>query len=220
MTDGEATPSPSKSSAVCRRFRRGRGCERGVYFKGYVYDFVLGFAERVGCSFSHAVNFLLEKALSEGIGNVEDKLRLEVRREQLLAEERSLCQRLRVILRSGAYLKDYAKKLLLGDSEQITNLKRRVGVYSHVKPEELNIILRILKRREDLVNELLEVEDRLLPSARYPFMVTEHGWKIGDSIYACDKLRRLSQAKTGSSPKPTRKRRDPNHERTKPAGRL
>jgi hypothetical protein len=207
MTKAKATPSSSKSSADCRRFRRGRGCERGVYFRSYVYDFVLGFAEKVGCSFSHAVNFLLEKALSEGLaGKVEDQLCLEVRREQLLAEERSLRERLNVILRSGAFLKDYAKRLLLGEEEEISRLKRRVGIYAHVNPKELNIILRILKRRKDVVNELLEIEDKLLPSEPYPFMVTERGWKIGDSIYARDKLRRLSQAKTGSSPKPTRKK--------------
>jgi len=206
MTKCKATPSSAKSSAVCRHFRRRRGCERGVYFRGYVYDFVSGFAERVSCSFSFAVNFLLEKVLSEhqALSRVEDQLRLEVRREQLLAEERSLRERLNVILRSGAYLQDYAKRLLLGDEEEISKFKRRVGIYAHVNPKELNIILRIFKRRKDVVNELLEIEDKLLPSDTYPFMVTEHGWKIGDSIYARDTmLRRLSQAKTGSGLKQT-----------------
>jgi len=57
-----------------------------------------------------------------------------------------------------------------------------------------------LKRREDLVDELLGIEDKLLPSEAYPFMVTEHGWKIGDSIYARDKFRRLNpNRKTGQS---------------------
>ncbi len=180
-------------------YGRRRRC-RGTYYKRFVLAFVSGFAERVGCSFSHAVNCLLEKALSEELGEVEEKLRLEVRREQLLAEERSLRERLTVILRSGAYLKDYAKELLLGDLEQISSLKRRIGVYAHVKPKELNVILRILKRREDLVDELLEVEDKLLPSEAYPFMVTEHGWTIGDSVYTRDKIRRLKpNRKTGQS---------------------
>lgn len=158
--------------------------------------------------------------LVEELHGFEEQLSLEVKREQLLAEERSLRQRLNVILRSGAYLKDYAKKLLLGDENEISKLKRRVGIYAHVKPKELNIILRILKRREDLVNELLEIEDKLLPESTYPFMVTEQGWKIGISIYACDKLRRLSKAETGSSLKQTSKKEGSSHDKTKPGRRL
>lgn len=53
----------------------------------------------------------------------------------------------------------------------------------------LNVILRILKRREDLVDELLEIEDKLLPSEPYPFMVTEYGWKLGDFHYGRDGAR-------------------------------
>jgi len=220
-TCGNVTSSASENLCSMHRVNWRKRC-RGTYYKGYVYDFVLGFAARVGCSFSFAVNFLLEKAFSEGLaGRIEDQLYLEVRREQLLAEERSLRERLRVILRSGAYLKDYAKELLLGDEKQIYNLKRRVGIYANVNPKELNVILRILKRREDLVNELLEIEDKLLPSASYPFMVTEHGWELGNSIYARDTtLRRLSQAKTGSSQKPTTKRRDPENDQTRNKTRL
>ena len=78
------------------------------------------------------------------------------------------------------------------------HLKNRVGIFSQVKPRELNVILRILKRREDLVEELLEIEDKLLPSEVYPFMVTERGWKIGEFHYARDK-RTWIQNKTDRS---------------------
>lgn len=169
-------------------YARRRRC-RGTYYKGYVFAFVCAFAEKVGCSFSHAVNCLLEKALSEGVKEVAENLRLEVRRLQLVAEERGLRERLRVILRSGAYLRGYAERLLLGDPKQIFCLKKRVGIYAHVGPKELNVVLRILKRREDLVKKLLEAEDQLLPSEPYPFMVTEQGWKIGDFHFARDSRR-------------------------------
>ena len=93
---------------------------------------------------------------------------------------------------------------MLGDFKQISNLKNRVGIFAHVKPKELNIILRILKKREDVVNELLEIEDKLLPEEPYPFMVTEQGWKIGGFHYARDRFRRLNpNGKTGQSKQKT-----------------
>jgi len=181
-----------------------RGRCRGVYFKDHVLSYVFGFAERTGSSFSSVVNFLLEKAFCDGLGEVEEGLRLEVRREQLLAEERSLRERLKVILRSGAYLRDYVEKLLLGDSEQISNRKIRIGIFAHVDAKELNVVLRILKRREDLVAELIEIEDQLLPEEPYSFMVTEGGWKLGDSIYSRDRFRCLNPTnKTGQSKQQT-----------------
>jgi hypothetical protein len=99
-----------------------------------------------------------------------------------------------------AYLKDYAKELLLGDFKQISNLRNRVGIFSQITPRELNVILRILKRREDVVSELLEIEDKLLPEEAYPFMVTEQGWKIGDFHFARD-FRRLETETGRSKPK-------------------
>jgi hypothetical protein len=202
----EASPSASQKFLHMQKFTTSRrSISRGVYFRGWVYGFAVDWCRRHGVSFSGLVNKALELFLAELSDKSKtesvDRFLLECKRQQLLYEEKELRETLRVILRSGAYLKDYAKELLLGDSEQISYLKKRVGVYSHIKPRELNIILRILKRREDLVNELLEIEDKLLPSSTYPFMVTEHGWKIGDSLYARDKLRRLSKAKTGSSPR-------------------
>ncbi|MCZ2808924.1 MAG: hypothetical protein O2V44_06190 [Candidatus Bathyarchaeota archaeon] len=125
----EAASSASSNLCSMHRVNWRRRC-RGTYYQGYILAYVLGFADRVGCSFSRAVNSLLDKAMGEGLSDVEETLRLEVRREQILAEERSLRERLRVILRSGAYLKDYAEELLLGDSKQISNLKNRVGIFS------------------------------------------------------------------------------------------
>ena len=196
------TASTSKKRMHTAYTRRSR-C-RGTYYRGYVFAFVRGVVERTGCSFSHAVNLLLEKTIGEKLAEIEEQLRYEVRREKLLAEERSLRERLRVILRSGAYLKEYAEKLLLGDPKQVFHLKKRVGIYAHVSPKELNVVLRILKRREDVVAELLDIEDKLLPGEPYPFMVTERGWKIGDSIYTRDKFRALKpMRRTGQSKQKT-----------------
>lgn len=198
MSKEEATSSASRKH-MHTAYTSSRRC-RGTYYKGYVLAYVSNLAERVGCSFSRAVNCLLDRAIGEGLSEVEERLSLQVRKARLLEEEANLRETLRVILRSGAYLKDYAKELLLGDFKQISNLKNRVGIFAHVKPKELNVILRILKRREDLVSELLEIEDRLLPSEPYPFMVTEHGWKIGDFHYVRDS-RRLETETGRSKPK-------------------
>jgi hypothetical protein len=180
-------------------YTRRRRC-RGTYYKEYVLAYVSGIAERQNCSFSNVVNRLLDKTISEGLSEVEETLGLQVRKARLLEEEASLRETLRVILRSGAYLKDYAKELLLGDFKQISNLRNRAGIFSQITPRELNVILRILKRREDVVGELLEIEDKLLPSEPYPFMVTEHGWKLGDFHYARDS-RRLEPEAGRSKPK-------------------
>jgi len=196
---GKATSSASKQRMHTAYTRRSR-C-RGTYYKDYVLAYVYGFAERTGCSFSHAVNCLLEKVLSEGLKEVEEKLGLEVKREQLLEEERNLRERLRVILRSGTYIKDYLKNLLFGDVEEISRLKRREGVYARLTPKELNIILRLLKRREDLVAELLEIEDKLLPSEAYSLVLTEQGWKIEELQIARGKFRRLNQTRPAEEPR-------------------
>jgi hypothetical protein len=154
----------------------GRRACRGTYYTAPVLAYVDGVAEKVGCSFSHAVNELLQRTIRNGTNDIEEKLSLEVRRSLLLEEEKSLRERLKVILRSGAYLKGYAEQLLIGDRKQISLLKRRTGVYSHVNALELNIILRLLQRRKDLVNELLKIEDKLLPTETYPFALAEEGW--------------------------------------------
>jgi len=192
-----ATSSSSKKGMHTAYTRR-RRC-RGTYYKDYVLAYVSALAEKLNCSFSRAVNGLLDKAIGEGLSEVEERVSLEVRKAKLLKEETNLRETLRVILRSGAYLKDYAKELLLGDFKQISNLRNRAGIFSQVKPKELNVILRILKRREDLVDELLEIEDKLLPSEAYPFMVTEQGWKIGEFHFARDRSRPTNQ--TGQSEK-------------------
>ena len=157
-------------------YARRRRC-RGTYYKDYVASYVFGVVSRVGCSFSAVVNRLLEKAINEGLSDIEDKLRLEVRRSQLLDEEAGLRQTLTVLLRSGAYLPQYAEKLFVGqDSRDLLTRKGRLPLPAVASAKEQDVVRRILARREKLVEELVEVEDKLLPQDKFSAGLEETGW--------------------------------------------
>ena len=133
----------------------------------------------LGVEVNSFVNYACEKLLFETLtGEVLEQFRIEVEIEHLRVEERNLRQDLALILRNGAYLEDYAKKLLVGDRDEVSMLQHRRGIYSQVDSKELDIILRILFRREAIAKRLVELMDKTLPKERYPFGLTEKGWKI------------------------------------------
>jgi hypothetical protein len=76
---------------------------------------------------------LLVKAVREDLSEVEERLVLEVRKAKLLEKETGMRETLEVILRSGAYLEEYTKELLLRDSKQISSL-RRDGFFLRLNP--------------------------------------------------------------------------------------
>lgn len=105
-------------------------------------------------------------------------LKEEVEAEKLRREEACLRRDLELILRSGAYLQDYARRLLEGDEKEVSKLKSRKGVYANLDVKELDVILRILARREAISKRLVELLDKKLPEERYPFGLTEEGFRI------------------------------------------
>lgn len=171
--------SPSASRNLCSLQKFGwRRRSRGTYYRGYVLAYVSGLAGRLGCSFSSVVNFLLEKVISES-GEVEEALSLEVRRQQLLSEEAGLRQTLKVLLRSGAYLPQYAQRLFEGkNSKDLVSRKGRLPLPALASLKEQQIVRRILARRERIVMELLEIADRLLPKEQFPVGLEESGWTV------------------------------------------
>jgi hypothetical protein len=104
-------------------------------------------------------------------------LKEEVEAENLRREEALLRRDLELILRSGAYLPDYARLLLEGDREEVSKVKNRMGIYARLDDKELDVVLRILARREAISKRLVELLDKQLPEERYPFGLTEKGWK-------------------------------------------
>lgn len=91
---------------------------------------------------------------------------MRARRVVLMKEEESLRQRMRVILRSGAFLDSYAHKLLEGGSPGDARRDGRVPLRALSRKDEA-IVRRMLARREAVVAELREIEDRLLPKEKY-----------------------------------------------------
>lgn len=176
-------PNEASSSASAKRMQyaypKRRGC-RGTYYKDYILTHVLGLAKKLGCSFSCAVNLLLEAMISEGLaGNVEEHLGLEVRRQQLLAEEAALAQIQKVLVRSGAYLPQYAQRLFGGkDPKDIMLGKGRLPLPALASVKEQEIVRRILARREHIVLELIEIADKLLPNEQFPVGLEESGWTV------------------------------------------
>lgn len=155
---------------------------RGTYYKPHIYAFITKASKSLHISFNAYVNRVLDKVVSgQEVDAIGEEIKLEAQRDALLREEASLRHRLTVILRSGAYLQDYAEKLLLGGPEEVNRIRNRIGIYAKVEEKELDVILRILARREAVVQELIALEDQLLPKEKYPLALTEKGWRIGRS---------------------------------------
>jgi hypothetical protein len=116
-------------------------------------------------------NVSLNRVLNESFllwlgGKNEDELRLKSRLAGLLQEEHELMQTNRVILRSGAFLDSYVAKLVEGNEGLSVKLGRQpLGALANKK--EVSIVLRLLARREAIVNEILDIQNLLLPGSEY-----------------------------------------------------
>lgn len=154
---------------------------RTIAFKPHIWNFINKASKQLlNVNLNLFVNRLLEKAIELDLpGPIGERIKQEFTRDQLLAEERQLRRELTAILRSGAFLQDYAEELLLGRPQEIARIRNRTGVYARVDTKELDVILRILQRREDLTKELVTIESLLLPKNRYPLALSDKGWKIG-----------------------------------------
>lgn len=113
-----------------------------------------------------AVNRVLNEALLFWVGGLGDEeLRLKARLGRLLDEERELRLVGRVVLRSGAFLDGYAEKLLAGGSGEDAKLGRKP--LKALSREEEPVVRRLLARREEVVKEICQIEEQLLPGEEY-----------------------------------------------------
>jgi len=96
----------------------------------------------------------------------EDEERLKTRLAKLLHEEWELMQSGRVVLRSGAFLDGYAAKLIEGNEKLSVRLGRQ-PLRALADEREVNVVKRLLARREAVVQEILSIQDRLLPADEY-----------------------------------------------------
>jgi len=170
--------SPSSNRNV-HSAHRSRSRSRGIRFKDFVLDKLDWLSEETGEKVNVLVNRACETFLAEKLtGEVLEEFTVEAELENLIEEEKSLREKLTVILRSGAYLRDYARRLFEGDTAEFDRLRKRIGAYSHMTEEEIDVALRILARREAISKRLVELMDKILPKERYSFGLTEKGWKI------------------------------------------
>ena len=136
-----------------------------VYFWKSVLPLV-GVLKRSGFPLNRAVN----EALLFWMGvQQDDKLRLKARLVLLRHQEVELRQAMRVVLRSGSYLPQYADKLFrekYDRSDPVFVRKGQVPLRALSAKEE-DVARRVLAERERIAQEIADVLDQLLPKKKF-----------------------------------------------------
>ena len=151
---------------------------RGVYFKGWLFGCLRKAAEDRNVSFSS----LVQEACIHYLGDLPDvdfkRVKLLAERDCLLRENQELFIQTKRLLRDGAYILDAVRKVLLGDTENIIKFGRKKGLAHRIEQDELEVLLRLFKTRENNTRRLVEVLKELLPEDKISLQVFEKGWKI------------------------------------------
>jgi len=127
------------------------------------------YAEETGLNRSKIVNAVLESFFSSKTlrERLKEAIKLEAEREQLIAEEKRLFKELKVILRSGVYLEEAQKKLLLGmNPGEISRLKQSEGIYARMDNNQREAVMRIFDRRKVIADRLVQIEIQTLPESK------------------------------------------------------
>jgi len=127
---------------------------------------LVGVLKRSGFPLNRAVN----EALLFWMGvQQDDKLRLKARLVLLRHQEVELRQAMRVMLRSGSYLPQYADKLFrekYDRSDPVFVRKGQVPLRALSAKEE-DVARRVLAERERIAQEIADVLDQLLPKKKF-----------------------------------------------------
>jgi hypothetical protein len=136
-----------------------------VWFWRGVLPLVRGL-KRSGFPLNRAVNEAL--LLWFGV-NGDEELRLRAKLVLLRSQEAELRQTMRVMLRSGSYLPQYADKLFrekYGSSEPSLVRRGQVPLRA-LSPKEEDVARRVLAERERIAQEIADVLDKLLPKKKF-----------------------------------------------------
>jgi len=127
---------------------------------------LVGRLRRAGFGLNRAVNEALLFWMGE---QGDEKLRLRAKLVLLRKEEAELRQTMRVMLRSGSYLPQYADKLFREKYDQGESAFVRKGQVplKALNPKEEDVARRVLAERERIAQEIADVLDRLLPKKRF-----------------------------------------------------
>lgn len=139
---------------------------RTVYFWKDVFPLLRRFCREQGVLFNRVVNLAVQDFL--GCCDVEE-LRLKARLAGLMREEAELRRSMRVMLRSGSYLPQYADKLFrekYDKSIPVFTRNGQVPLRALSKKEE-DVARRVLAERERIAQEIADILGELLPKKKF-----------------------------------------------------
>jgi len=167
---------------------------RRVWFWRNLYPLLTRFCREQGVSFNGVVNRAVEVFLGQADA---DELRLSARLEVLLREEAKLRRVSNAMLRSGSYLPGYVHRVLREPGRSLSHLPDPQRPLKALNPAEERVFRRIATKREQIAQEIAEIQEELLKDVR-PFRLKpdtrKHSWsrarakataKGGESKDAC-----------------------------------
>ena len=139
---------------------------KDVWFWKGLYPLLRRFCKEHKVAFNRVVNLSVEQFL--GACDVEE-LKLKAQLAGLMREEAELRQTMRVMLRSGSYLPQYADKLFREGYDKNESVFVRQGQVplKALSSTEEDIARRVLAERERLAMEITDILDQLLPKKRF-----------------------------------------------------
>jgi hypothetical protein len=124
----------------------------------------------------------------------DDELRLRAKLVLLRGQEADLRQSMRVMLRSGSYLPQYADKLFREkyDRSEPTFLRHGQVPLRALSKKEEDVARRVLAERERIAQEIADVLSQLLPKKRFRLKSSRRGRRSSRSR---DTQRRVAENK-------------------------
>jgi len=138
---------------------------RRVWFWRGLYPLLTRFCREQGVSFNGVVNRAVEVFLGQADA---DELRLSARLEVLLREEAKLRRVSNAMLRSGSYLPGYVHRVLREPGRPLSHLPDPQHPLKALNPKEERVFRRIATRREQIAQEIAEIQEQLLKDVK-PF---------------------------------------------------
>lgn len=137
---------------------------RSVWFQRELYRLLAEFCRVKGLPFNRVVNLAVSEFLKSPADCDVERLRLQLRLEELMREEGDLRRVWATIGRSGSYLPQYVDRVLRPQKSPFRKGQVPLRALS-VKEEE--IFRRVAARREAIAQEIVEIQDQLLPKDKF-----------------------------------------------------
>jgi len=145
-----------------------------------LYPLIMLFCRREGVSFNRLVNLAMQTFLGEcGV----EEVRLRAKIAALLKEEAELRRVSSCILRSGSYLPSYAYRVLKEPKGRpISFMPDPQRPLEALNPEEEKVFRKICTRREEIAQEITELQGQLLKDVQ-PFRLNLESKRSGSHAH-------------------------------------